>query len=339
MALPNSSANTTPPTPCVINDQMGAFTILYFLIFFLGLFGNLLALCAFFTRCHSSLTRSTDVYLVNLLTSDLLLTLALPFKIAKDLGVASWRMMVFHCQVSAVVIYISLYASIFLLAFISVDRYLQVTKRQRVVHVQKPGFAWLMSAVLWSLLLLLMVPNMALPTHSGPETKLLSCSSLKKGVGLSWHTLAVFLCMGLFLNASSAVLLSNSLVLKRLLHSRNDAARWSSARQATVNIVVVTLAYVVGFVPYHVVRTPYTLVQTKVITDCATKRHLFLAKESTLLLAVLHLCFDPILYFYLSKSFRQSLSKVFSSKKKRLASSTGAPTDTPRTIDVNEREK
>ena len=70
--------------------------------------------------------QSASVYLVNLLASDLLLLLALPFKILKDLGAAPWGLMVFHCQVSAVAIYISLYASVAFLTFIITDRYLQV---------------------------------------------------------------------------------------------------------------------------------------------------------------------------------------------------------------------
>lgn len=70
--------------------------------------------------------QSTSVYLVNLLVADLLLLIALPFKILKDLGALPWSLMVFHCQASAVSIYISLYASIAFLAFIITDRYLKV---------------------------------------------------------------------------------------------------------------------------------------------------------------------------------------------------------------------
>lgn len=72
------------------------------------------------------LHQSSSVYLLNLLAADLLLLLALPFKILKDVGTAPWSFMVFHCQASAVTVYISLYASIAFLAFIITDRYLQV---------------------------------------------------------------------------------------------------------------------------------------------------------------------------------------------------------------------
>lgn len=58
--------------------------------------------------------------------ADILLLFALPFKILKDLGAAPWSLMVFHCQASGVITYISLYASVAFLAFIIVDRYLKV---------------------------------------------------------------------------------------------------------------------------------------------------------------------------------------------------------------------
>lgn len=150
----------------------------------------------------------------------------------------------------------------------------------------------------------------------------LSCSSLKMDISLHWHTLTVFLCTALFVNASAAVLISSGLALRRLLGSRSDPKLWVNARRAAVSVTAVALAYVLSFVPYHVVRTPYTLAQTKVITDCQTKRQLFLGKESTLLLSVLHLCFDPLLFFYLYTPFRETIRKVLPFTRKQAHSST-----------------
>lgn len=151
------------------------------------------------------------------------------------------------------------------------------------------------------------------------KQKYLSCSSLKAGISLQWHTLSIFLCGALFLNASAAVLISSGLTLRRLLGSRSDVKLWVDARQAAGSVAAVALAYILCFVPYHVVRTPYTLAQNKVITDCQTKRQLFLGKESTLLLTVLHLCFDPLLFFHLHEPFRQTVRQVLSCIKKQAA--------------------
>ncbi|KAG7224443.1 hypothetical protein INR49_015073 [Caranx melampygus] len=259
--------------------------------------------------------QSTSVYLINLLVADLLLLLALPFKILKDLGAAPWSLMVFHCQASAVTIYISLYASIAFLALIITDRYLQDCHTMSSLRLQEVGFARLLSLVIWLLLLLIMVPNMLLPIQEVQEQRYLSCSSLKKDISLHWHTLTVFLCMALFLNASAAVLLSSGLALKRLMASRTNPKLWVDARRVAGNVMAVALAYILSFVPYHAIRTPYTLAQTKVITDCQTKRQLFLGKESTLLLSVLHLCFDPLLFFYLYSPFRHTVKKLLPRKQ------------------------
>lgn len=142
------------------------------------------------------------------------------------------------------------------------------------------------------------------------EQTYLSCSSLKKDISLHWHTLTVFLCMALFLNASAATLISSTLAVKKLLRSRSDPKLWADTRRVAASVTAVALAYVFSFVPYHAVRTPYTLAQTKLITDCETKKRLFLGKESTLLLSVLHLCFDPLIFFYLNAPFRHTIRKL-----------------------------
>ncbi|XP_047449225.1 probable G-protein coupled receptor 171 [Mugil cephalus] len=309
MSPPSNS--TDGCSKCIVNDQMGPFTVLYILIYIISLPGNLASAWAFFKCSTRDKPPSSRIYLVNLLVADLLLLLALPFKILKDLGAASWDLMVFHCQASGVTIYISLYASIAFLAFIITDRCLQDCQTVSTLRMQEAGFARLLSLVVWLLLLLIMVPNMALPIKHVQQCRYLSCSSLKQDISLHWHALTIVLCTALFLNASAAVLISAGLAFKRLLRSRGDPKLWADARRAAASVAAVALAYVLSFVPYHIVRTPYTLAQTKIITDCRTKRELFLAKESTLLLSVLHVCFDPVFFFYLSEPFRQTLREMF----------------------------
>ncbi|XP_008301441.1 probable G-protein coupled receptor 171 [Stegastes partitus] len=305
-----SAAGAEGAEQCIINDQMGPFIVLYILIFIAGLPGSLMSLWAF-TCSPTDKQQSSRIYLVNLLAADLLLLFALPFKILSDLG-GPWSLRVFHCQASAVTIYISLYASIAFLAFIITDRYMQDCQSLRSLRLHEVGFARLLSVVVWLLLLLIMVPNMALPTKQVQVQQYLKCASLKQDIGLHWHALAVFLCTALFLNASAAVLISSSLALKRLLRSRSDPKLWSDARRAAASVTAVAAAYVLSFVPYHVVRTPYTLAQTKVINDCSTVKQLFLAKEATLLLSVLHVCFDPLLFFCLCSPFRRTVRKMTS---------------------------
>ncbi len=299
---------------CVVNDNMVPFATVYILIFLIGMTGSLVALWAFITSRSGK--ECINVYLINLLTSDFLLMLALPVKIANDLGNDSLSLTIFHCQVSGPLIYINMYASIIFLAFISVQRYLQITRSSKLLRLQEVGFAVLMSSVVWFLVLFINVPNMAIPMKENVEDKVgLTCSDLKNDMAKHWHALSVFLGMAIFFNSSIAVLLSNGLVLKRLWGRREpDPEEQASAKHAFINIALVTLAHVVCFVPYHAVRMPYTFTQIEVITKCTLRKNLFLAKESTLLLAILHLCFDPVLYFVTCRAFRLQITKAFSKR-------------------------
>ncbi|XP_007900665.1 probable G-protein coupled receptor 171 [Callorhinchus milii] len=307
-----SDSSNTSVAPCVINNQMEAFTYFYYLIFLIGIIGSFVALWAFISQRKSR--KSLNIFLLNLLTADFLLTLALPFKIAVDLGIAPWSLKIFHCQFTACLIYINMYSSIIFLGFVSMDRYIQLSGSLRFQRIQEPGFAKMISVAIWCVVLFLMVPNMVIPTKTIDQKPLLGCAEIKTTLGLHWHVLTNFICMAIFMNASVMILTSNFLLVKKLYANKGPEVQ-RDVRQSLRHIFILTAMYIICFVPYHIVRTPYTLSQYKPVKNCALQRSLFLAKESTLLLAVLNLCFDPILYFYLCKSFRSKITETFGSSK------------------------
>ncbi|KAM4772420.1 G-protein coupled receptor 171 [Rhinophrynus dorsalis] len=297
---------------CNVNKDMGPFTYFYYLIFLVGFVGSCFALWAFTRKDNSQ--KCTSIYLINLLIADFLLTLALPFKIVIDLGVASWRMKIFHCQVTGCAIYISMYISIIFLGFVSMDRCLQTIHSSKLYQIQKKGFAKMISTVVWALVLTIMLPNMLIPINDIPEKEIVGCIEFKQKIGRDWHVLSNFISIAIFLNCSAIILISNFLTIKRM-YKNKDCDEFQNIKQALVQILLVTAGYVICFLPYHIVRIPYTLSQSDVITDCNLKQVLFHAKESTLLLSVSNLCFDPIVYFYFSKTFRSKITKTFSLKK------------------------
>ncbi|XP_053316377.1 G-protein coupled receptor 171 [Spea bombifrons] len=297
---------------CNVNRNLEPFTYFYYFIFMVGFLGSSFALWAFTRKDNNQ--KCTSIYLINLLVADFLLTLALPFKIAVDLGVAPWKLKIFHCQVTACIIYINMYTSILFLGFVSMDRCLQTMHSIKVYQIQKKGFARMISTVVWALVLSIMVPNMLIPINDIPERETVGCIDFKQKIGRDWHVLSNFISIAIFFNCSCIILISNFLTIKRLYKNR-DCEEFLTIKESLIKIFLVTAGYIVCFLPYHIVRIPYTLSQSDVITDCSLKQTLFYAKESTLLLSVSNLCFDPILYFYFSKTFRAKISKTFSLKK------------------------
>lgn len=307
---------TNSSTFCPVYRDLEPFTYFFYLVFLIGIIGSCFATWAFMQK--STHHRCISIYLINLLTADFLLTLALPVKIAVDLGVAPWKLRIFHCQVTACLIYINMYLSIIFLAFVSIDRCLQLTHSCKIYRIQEPEFGKMISAVVWGMVLLIMVPNMVIPIKDIKEKPNVGCMEFKKEFGRNWHLLTNFLCIAIFLNFSAIILISNCLVIRQLYRNK-DNENYSNVKRALINIFLVTTAYIICFVPYHIVRIPYTLSQTEFISDCPTRISLFKAKEATLLLAVSNLCFDPLLYYQLSKAFRLKVTVTFASGKESRA--------------------
>ncbi|KAM4040637.1 G-protein coupled receptor 171 isoform 1-T1 [Anomaloglossus baeobatrachus] len=307
MADTNNSTFT-----CEVNRDLEPFTYFYWLIFLVGFFGSCFALWAFTWKDNNQ--KCLSVYLINLLIADFLLTLALPFKIVVDMGQASWKLKIFHCQVSACIIYINMYISIIFLGFVSMDRCLQTIQSSKLYQIQKRGFARMLSIVVWALVLSIMLPNMMITIKDIPERDIVGCIDFKTVIGRNWHVLTNFISIAIFFNCSAVILISNCITIKKL-YTNEDCAEAKNIKTALVKIFLVTAGYVICFLPYHIVRIPYTLSQNDVITDCRLKQLLFYAKESTLLLSVSNLCFDPIVYYHFSNNFKSKISKTFSLKR------------------------
>ncbi|NXR78081.1 GP171 protein, partial [Pycnonotus jocosus] len=301
---------------CHLYEEMEPFPYFYYLIFLMGIIGSGFALWAFTQKDQNQ--KCLSIYLINLLTADFLLTLTLPVKIIVDLGIASWNLRIFHCQVTACFIYMNMYLSIIFLGFVSVDRCLQVMHSSKIHRIQEPGFAKTLSAVVWAMVLLLTVPNMAIPIKHIQERPGVGCIDFKTKLGRDWHVFTNFICTAIFLNFSAVLLVSNVLAARQLRRHRLGE-RSGRARRALRHIVLVTAAYLLCFVPYHAVRIPYTLSQGSASAGCALRRALFKAKEITLLLAVSNLCLDPVLYYHLSRSFRLRFTEAFAAPKKTKA--------------------
>ncbi|KFO32798.1 probable G-protein coupled receptor 171 [Fukomys damarensis] len=297
---------------CPVYRDLEPFTYFFYLIFLVGIIGSCFATWDFIQKTPNH--RCVSIYLINLLMADFLLSLALPVKIIVDLGVAPWKLRIFHCQVTACLIYINMYLSIIFLAFVSLDSYLQLMHSCKIYRIQEAGFAKMISTVVWLMVLLLTVPNMVIPTKDLKEKANVGCMEFKKEFGRNWHLLTNFICIAIFLNFSTIILISNYLVIRQLYRNK-DNENYPNVKKALINILLVTTGYIICFVPYHTVRIPYTLSQREVISNCATRISLFKAKEATLLLAVSNLCLDPILYYHFSKAFHLKVTETVASSK------------------------
>ncbi|XP_067850698.1 G-protein coupled receptor 87-like [Heptranchias perlo] len=290
------------------------YPILYSIIFFISFTLNSLAIWIFF---KIKKTRSFVFYLKNLIVADLLMTFTFPFKILSDSELLPWQLTWFVCRYSAVVFYLNMYASLLFLSLISLDRCLKIMKPFGNSILHDTNCARIFSAGVWLFMLTLGVPNMILTNKQATPRNVKHCASLKSSLGKHWHQAVVYIGIGIFF-AGFMVLIVCYFFIAKEIHKSNKKFKSSIKKNSKTNqnIACVVAVFFICFVPYHLWRAPFTVSQIDSIFNCTVENILFHGKEITQFLAACNGCLDPIIYFFMCKSFRELLLKKFNIKMK-----------------------
>ncbi|XP_006070300.2 P2Y purinoceptor 12 [Bubalus kerabau] len=295
------------------------FPLLYTVLFFVGLITNSLAMRIFFQIRSKS---NFIIFLKNTVISDLLMILTFPFKILSDTKLGTGPLRAFVCQVTSVVFYFTMYISISFLGLITIDRYQKTTRPFKTANPNNLLGAKILSVVIWAFMFLISLPNMILTNRRPSDKTVKKCSFLKSEFGLVWHEIVNYVCQVIFWINFLIVIVCYTLITKELYKSyvRTRGAGKVPKKKVNIKVFIIIAVFFICFVPFHFARIPYTLSQTRDVFDCAAENTLFYVKESTLWLTSLNACLDPFIYFFLCKSFKNSLISML-----RCSNSTSSP--------------
>ncbi|XP_007900661.1 P2Y purinoceptor 12-like [Callorhinchus milii] len=316
---PLNYSNFTEKDSCNADRQVSqvVFSVLYSVLFIAGITMNSLAVWVFFQIPSKS---NFIVYLKNTVVADLLMTLTFPFKIIIESSFRTPTLQFIVCQITSVSFYFTMYISIMFLGLISADRYQKAARPFGSSAKCRPRSAKICSVAVWLVMFLLSLPNMVLIKGSSMPKNQRKCSSLKTDMGLKWHEIVTFVCQVIFW-CNLAIIVGSYLLISRELYKSYQRTRGSSSqanRQVNFNVFIVLGVFFVCFVPFHFARIPYTLSQTRGAFDCTTQIALYYTKESTLCLAAFNACLDPFIYFFLCRSFRNTLFEKLNIHVQRL---------------------
>ncbi|XP_067898750.1 P2Y purinoceptor 12-like isoform X4 [Heterodontus francisci] len=313
-----NDSNTTVKDKCAPDREISQviFSVLYSVLFIAGLLMNGLAIWVFFQIPSRS---NFIVYLKNTVMADLLMTLIFPFKIVIESSLRTPGLQVFVCQVTSVIFYSTMYISIIFLGLISMDRYQKAAKPFGHSGKCKPRTAKILSATIWLSMFLLVLPNMILyKGNTMPENER-KCSSLKTDLGLKWHEMVNFICQVIFWSNLVLIVVCYFLITRELYKSyRKTRGSSRQAKKVNFNVFLVLAVFFICFVPFHFAKLPYTLSQTRDAYQCSTQVALYYIKESTLSLSALNACLDPLIYFFLCRSFKNMLFAKLNNCTQRL---------------------
>ncbi|XP_035856589.1 C-C chemokine receptor type 7 isoform X2 [Sander lucioperca] len=271
----------------------------YSIICFLGLTGNLLVILTFFY--FKRLKTMTDVYLLNLSFADLLFALSLPFWAANSM--TEWKLGLLVCKAMHTIYKVSFYSSMFILSFISVERYFVIAKavsahryRSQAVFLSKVS-----SVAIWVMALIISIPEMKYTTINNDTCTPYSSSSDKLRVSIQASQIVLAFALPLLVMG-----ICYSGIVQTLCQSR------SFERNRAIKVILAVVAvFLVCQVPYNLVLFLSTVVTAKGGTiDCRFENNLLYATDVTQCLAFLRCCLNPFVYAFIGVKFRHDLLKL-----------------------------
>ncbi|XP_008105164.1 N-arachidonyl glycine receptor [Anolis carolinensis] len=274
--------------------------VFYSFIFITGLLVNITALWVF--SCSTKKRTTITIYMMNVALLDLFFICTLPFRMHYYVT-RTWFFGDVLCQVLSTftVFYPSI--ALWLLAFISIDRYMAVVQPKHAKKLKNTTKALIACAGLWIMTLVTTSPLLFLSSDPDKTTNFTTCVKmmdiiyLKEVSVLNFSRLVFFFLIPLFIMIGCYLV-----VIYSLIHGRTSKLK-PKAKERSIRIIVTLIIQVlVCFVPFHICFAFLMLQDGHVSYNPWGAFTTFLMNLST--------CLDVILYYLVSKQFQARVISV-----------------------------
>ncbi|XP_072102371.1 C3a anaphylatoxin chemotactic receptor-like [Mobula birostris] len=275
----------------------------YTLTFLLGVPGN----GAVIWVTGFKMKRSVNtVWFLNLAVADLTYCLTLPFQMANIALENTWPRDNVLCKLLPSAIVLNMYASVFLLTMISIDRCLAVTRPiWSQIHRSLP---WVRVACLgaWSLAFLMCLPTLLTrQIYIDSEFGLIFCTLNYTGTYFGDRTREVVeVTRALFAFVFPFLIMASCYLLIGRMLQRGKFAKSSKTRKPIRLIAFVVAAFFICWLPYHICSLAQAFFKHQVA---------FIWDTLSMGLASLNSALNPILYVFAGRDFRQVFRRSLSS--------------------------
>ncbi|XP_047456035.1 G-protein coupled receptor 183-A [Mugil cephalus] len=312
-----SSYNDSNKTACnnLYDHRVYARVIMplfYCIVFFVGLFGNCLALHVI--RPNLKKMNSTTLYSLHLVISDILFTLSLPVRIAYYALGFHWPLGEAMCKISGFIFYINTYAGVNFMTCLSVDRFIAVVLPLRFGRLRKVSNVRYICVGVWMLVLAQTLPLLGMPMTNKEPDGHITCMEYPNFEKV--EHIATILIGAVFLGyviPVITILVCYSVLCSKLHSSAKTnhlTEKSGRSRKAIGVICCVSLVFVVCYSPYHIDILQYMIRKLVSEPDCANLTAFQVSLHITVCLMNLNSCLDPFIYFFACKGYKRKLLKL-----------------------------
>ncbi|KAK7125354.1 hypothetical protein R3I93_020893 [Phoxinus phoxinus] len=297
----NEESETTRMSPEVRMSMKTISLVVYSLTFLLGVPGNIFVV--YMAGMKMKRTVNT-IWFLNLATADLLCCLSIPFSVAEILLEHHWPYGSVMCKILPSVIVINMFASVFTLNLISLDRFAQVITPVWAQNHRNLFLARLSCAVAWVLALVLSLPFMIL-RHTLTDFNITLCTfpADEEGDLTTSGLLSIIRFVFGFLIPLICITSCYGVIARKLGRSN-----FRSGRAFRIMLAVI-VAFFLCWLPYHTVD---------LIMKYGGESSALVAlavDPLAISLAYINSCLNPILYVFMGQDFKNkvklSLRRVF----------------------------
>ncbi|KAM4014674.1 C-X-C chemokine receptor type 6-like [Anomaloglossus baeobatrachus] len=254
----------------------------------LGLIGNVLVILVFVF--YEKIKTLTDSFFVILAIADILFLLTFPFLAYESAH--AWDFGDALCKVIRGTYRVNFFTSMLTLTCITFDRFISITKVTKAAkyHVSKHKCRYGMCAVLWSLALLLALPQFIYSKSHHQE----QCFEEYNPPIMEIVVVSLQMTVG-FLLPLASMIICYSFILQTLVN-----ARGVQKKKSMKIIVAIVVVFIATQLPYNALVLALAL--NKELASNTVFKTTSIVME---VIAYVHACLNPVLYFFVGTKFRK----------------------------------
>ncbi|XP_073457990.1 chemerin-like receptor 1 [Aquarana catesbeiana] len=280
--------------------------VIYSVAFLLGTIGN--GLVIYFTTFRMKRTVNV-VWFLNLAIADFIFTFFLPFSIVHTALGFHWPLGKFMCKLNSTIISINLYASIFLLTVISVDRCTSVMFPVWCQNHRTPRVASFAALAVWTLAFLFSLPTFIFRDTTNHNNFIVCFNKFHEDpnvANLTQKGMIIIRLIFAFIIPLSLIILCYVIIMFRIQRNRMN----TSGKPFKI-ILAVIISFFICWFPFHV----FSFLELSAMYP--GNNHLYdvirIGIPLITSLAYINSCINPVLYVFMGRDFKTKLRKSFRS--------------------------
>uniref|UniRef100_H3AV97 Chemokine (C-C motif) receptor 12a n=1 Tax=Latimeria chalumnae TaxID=7897 RepID=H3AV97_LATCH len=278
--------------------KFGAYFVptFFHLLFIVSVFGNGLAL--FVLVKYEKLKTVTNIFILNLVISDLLFTFSIPFWAVYHSS--EWIFGSFMCKLISGIYFVGFYSSILFLTVMTVDRYLAVVHAVSSTKFRSVCYAILASGIIWGTSVLSAVPKFIFLGTREDSNEGTLCEETGWKLFGCYQQISLYFIVPLAFIVFCYVEIGVTLI----------RCRMQGKQKAVKLIFIIVLVFFLCWAPYNIVTFIRCLQKCQAPTNSNCDDSFDYAFYICRNIAYFHCCVNPILYAFVGTKFRRHVSHL-----------------------------